>query len=289
MVLPVRKAVFPVAGLGTRLLPATKVLPKEMLPIVDRPLIEYAVQEALDAGIEDFIFVTGRGKSLIEDHFDNSYELEAQLVEKGKKKELATVQKMTPNPGHLFFTRQQVPLGLGHAVWCARRFIADEPFAVLLPDDLILADPGCLKHMVDAYHEVGGNLVAVEDVPRQEANRYGVLEVEWDDGRLAKACGLVEKPEPDEAPSTLSIIGRYILQPDIFEHLSRHEKGAGGEIQLTDAMAKALGSQSLHGVRFNGRRFDCGTKIGFVTANIAFAIGHDQLEQDIREIIETMF
>ena len=289
MVLPVRKAVFPVAGLGTRLLPATKVLPKEMLPIVDRPLIEYAVQEALDAGIEDFIFVTGRGKSLIEDHFDNSYELEAQLVEKGKKKELATVQKMNPNPGHLFFTRQQVPLGLGHAVWCARRFIADEPFAVLLPDDLILADPGCLKHMVDAYHEVGGNLVAVEDVPRQEANRYGVLEVEWDDGRLAKACGLVEKPEPDEAPSTLSIIGRYILQPDIFEHLSRHEKGAGGEIQLTDAMAKALGSQSLHGVRFNGRRFDCGTKIGFVTANIAFAIGHDQLEQDIREIIETMF
>tara|TARA_B100000700_G_C14903282_1_gene788447 strand:+ start:129 stop:998 length:870 start_codon:yes stop_codon:yes gene_type:complete len=289
MVLPVRKAVFPVAGLGTRLLPATKVMPKEMLPIVDRPLIEYAVQEAIEAGIEDFIFVTGRGKSLIEDHFDHSYELESQLLEKGKKKELTTVQPMTPNPGHLFFTRQRVPLGLGHAVWCARRFIADEPFAVLLPDDLILATPGCLKQMVDAYHEIGGNLVAVENVPREETNRYGVLEVEQDDGRLAKACGLVEKPEPDEAPSTLSIIGRYILQPDIFEYLNRHEKGAGGEIQLTDAMAKTMNSGALHGLRFNGRRFDCGTKVGFVAANLAFAMGDHHLEQEIREIMKPIF
>ena len=289
MVLPVRKAVFPVAGLGTRLLPATKVMPKEMLPIVDRPLIEYAVQEAMEAGIEDFIFVTGRGKSLIEDHFDHSYELESQLLEKGKKKELTTVQQMTPNPGHLFFTRQRVPLGLGHAVWCARRFVADEPFAVLLPDDLILAKPGCLKQMVDAYHEIGGNLVAVENVPREETNRYGILEVEHDDGRLARASGLVEKPEPYDAPSTLSIIGRYILQPDIFEYLNRHEKGAGGEIQLTDAMARTMSTGALHGLRFNGRRFDCGTKIGFVAANLAFAMGHDDLGKEIREIMESMF
>ena len=289
MVLPVRKAVFPLAGLGTRLLPATKVMPKEMLPIVDRPLIEYAVQEAMDAGIEDFIFVTGRGKSLIEDHFDQSYELEVHLREKGKEKELTAIQQMTLDPGHLFYTRQQFPLGLGHAVWSARRFIADEPFAVLLPDDLILATPGCLKQMVDAHQAIGGNLVAVEDVPREETNRYGILEVESDDGWLAKARGLVEKPKPDEAPSTLSIIGRYILQPDIFEYLNRHEKGAGGEVQLTDAIAKSMNSVALNGLRFNGRRFDCGTKRGFVAANVAFAMSHDHLRQHIREIMESTF
>ena len=288
MVLPVRKAVFPVAGFGTRLLPATKVMPKEMLPIVDRPLIEYAVQEALEAGIDDFIFVTGRGKTLIEEHFDHSYELEAQLLKKGKKTELTAVQKMTLDPGHLFYTRQRVPLGLGHAVWCARRLIGDEPFAVLLPDDLILATPGCLKQMVDIYHKIGGNLVAVEDVPREETNRYGILEIAHDDGHIAKAHGLIEKPEPNDAPSTLSVIGRYILQPDIFKYLNKHKKGAGGEIQLTDAISKTMSRVDLHGLRFKGRRFDCGTKIGFVAANMAFAVGHEDMRKDIREIIGSM-
>ena len=288
MVQPVRKAVFPVAGLGTRFLPATKVMPKEMLPIVDKPLIQYALEEAQEAGIEEFVLVTGRGKNLMEDHFDNAYELEAILIERGKEAELDAVQRMMPDPGKLAYTRQRRPLGLGHAIWCARQFIAGEPFAVLLPDDLIQAGPGCLKQMMDAYAEVGGNIVAVEDVPREHTNRYGILDVESEKGALARAGGLVEKPDPASAPSTLSIIGRYILQPEVFEHLDKHETGAGGEIQLTDAMAKTIGDIPFHGMRFEGRRFDCGTKIGFVAANVAFAVARDDLNGDIREVIKSI-
>ncbi|MBT3660962.1 MAG: UTP--glucose-1-phosphate uridylyltransferase GalU [Rhodospirillaceae bacterium] len=288
MVQPVRKAVFPVAGLGTRFLPATKVMPKEMLPIVDKPLIQYALEEAQEAGIKDFVLVTGRGKNLMEDHFDNAYELEAILIERGKEAELDAVQRMMPDPGKLAYTRQRRPLGLGHAIWCARQFIAGEPFAVLLPDDLIQAGPGCLKQMMDAYAEVGGNIVAVEDVPREHTNRYGILDVESEKGALARARGLVEKPDPASAPSTLSIIGRYILQPEVFEHLDKHETGAGDEIQLTDAMAKTIGDIPFHGMRFEGRRFDCGTKIGFVAANVAFAVARDDLNGDIREVIKSI-
>ncbi len=286
MVKPVRKAVFPVAGLGTRFLPATKVMPKEMLTIVDKPLIQYAVEEAMDAGIDEFVLVTGRGKHLMEDHFDHAYELEAILTERGKEAELGEVERHTPDPGRMSYTRQRRPLGLGHAVWCARQFIAGEPFAVLLPDDLIQAEPGCLKQMVAAYAEVGGNVVAVEDVPREHTDRYGILDVATDDGRLARAKGLVEKPKPADAPSTLSIIGRYILQPEVFDHLDRFETGAGGEIQLTDAMAKTMDTIPFHGVRFQGRRFDCGTKLGFVAANVAFAAARSDLRGDIREILK---
>jgi UTP--glucose-1-phosphate uridylyltransferase len=286
MVKPIRKAVFPVAGLGTRFLPATKVMPKEMLTIVDKPLIQYAVEEAMEAGIDEFVLVTGRGKHLMEDHFDHAYELEAILAERGKAADLEAVERIAPNPGKLSYTRQRRPLGLGHAVWCARQFIVGEPFAVLLPDDLIQAAPGCLKQMVAAYEEVGGNVVAVEDVPREHTDRYGILDVAEDDGRLARAKGMVEKPKPDEAPSTLSIIGRYILQPEVFEHLDKHETGAGGEIQLTDAMAKTMNDIPFHGLRFEGRRFDCGTKLGFVTANVAFAAARDDLRGDIGDALK---
>lgn len=286
MVTPVRKAVFPVAGLGTRFLPATKVMPKEMLTIVDKPLIQYAVEEAMEAGIDEFVLVTGRGKHLMEDHFDHAYELEAILMERGKEAELEAVERATPDPGKMSYTRQRRPLGLGHAIWCARQFIAGEPFAVLLPDDLVLAAPGCLKQMMAAYEEVGGNIVAVEDVPREMTDRYGILDVASDDGRLAEAKGLIEKPAPADAPSTLSIIGRYILQPEVFAHLDRHETGAGGEIQLTDAMAKTVGDIPFHGLRFEGRRFDCGTKLGFVAANVAFAAARDDLRGDIRDVLK---
>jgi len=285
MVTPVRKAVFPVAGLGTRFLPATKVMPKEMLPIVDKPLIQYAVEEARAAGIDEFVLVTGRGKNLMEDHFDHAYELEAILRERGRTVDLAIVEGVAPDPGKMSYTRQRRPLGLGHAVWCARQFIQGEPFAVLSPDDIVLADPGCLVQMMEAYNEVGGNVVAVEDVPREQTNRYGVLDVEYEDGQLARARGLIEKPAPEEAPSTLSIIGRYILQPEVFDHLDKHETGAGGEIQLTDAMAKTIGQVPFHGFRFQGRRFDCGTKIGFVVANVAYAKARDDLNGDIAEVV----
>jgi UTP--glucose-1-phosphate uridylyltransferase len=286
MVQPVRKAVFPVAGLGTRFLPATKVMPKEMLPVVDKPLIQYAIEEARDAGIEDFILVTGRGKNMMEDHFDHAYELEAILTERGRDGDLDTVQGLAPGSGKLSYTRQRRPLGLGHAVWCARQFILGEPFAVISPDDIVLSKPGCLAQMMEAYSEVGGNVVAVEDVPREHTNRYGILDVETDDGRLAKAKGLIEKPDPSEAPSTLSIIGRYILQPEVFDHLDKHETGAGGEIQLTDAMAKTMNEMPFHGFRFSGRRFDCGTKAGFVAANVAYAMEREDLADDIRETIK---
>lgn len=285
MVKPVRKAVFPVAGLGTRFLPATKVMPKEMLPVVDKPLIQYAIEEARSAGIEDFILVTGRGKNMMEDHFDHAYELEAILTERGREGDLDTVQKLAPASGKLSYTRQRRPLGLGHAVWCARQFILGEPFAVVSPDDLVLSPSGCLAEMMEAYNEIGGNVVAVEDVPREHTNRYGILDIEKDDGRLAKAKGLIEKPDPGDAPSTLSIIGRYILQPEVFDHLDKHERGAGGEIQLTDAMAKTIGEIDFHGFRFSGQRFDCGTKAGFVAANVAYAMERTDLAEDIRETI----
>ncbi len=285
MAKPLRKAVFPVAGLGTRFLPATKAMPKEMLPIVDKPLIQYAVEEAQAAGIEEFIFVTGRGKAVLLDHFDHSVELEQTLRERGKTRALQALLDSMYRPGQISSTRQQQPLGLGHAVWCARNFIADEPFVVILADDLILADPGCLAQMVEAYAQVGGNLVAVEDVPREHTNRYGILDVVEDDGNLARARGLVEKPDPADAPSTLSIIGRYILQPEVFTHLDSQERGAGGEIQLTDAMAKTIRDVPFHGLRFDGRRFDCGDKLGFLEANIAFALERDDLAEGMIEVL----
>lgn len=285
---PIRKAVLPVAGLGTRFLPATKVMPKEMLPVVDKPLIQYAVDEARAAGIEDIVFVTGRGKEMLEDHFDNAVELETTLAERGKDAELEIVRDLMPPAGNLASVRQQAPLGLGHAVWCARQFVAGEPFAVILPDDLVLAEPGCLKQMVDAYDEVGGNVVAVVDVPKDQTNRYGILDVTSDDGKLAKAQGLVEKPDPADAPSTLSIIGRYILQPEVFEYLDKHERGAGNEIQLTDAIAKTIGDVAFHGLRFDGTRFDCGDKAGFVEANVAFALAREDVGPAVREAVSKL-
>ena len=285
---PVRKAIFPVGGMGTRFLPATKAMPKEMLPIIDRPLIQYAVEEAAAAGIEEFIFVTGRGKHAIEDHFDESFELNHLLSEQGKDDILADIRGWMPKPGQIFYTRQMAPLGLGHAVWCARHLIGDEPFAVLLADDLVMSKTPCLKQMVDVYGETGGSVVAVMDVPREHTDRYGILDVNHDDGRLASVKGLVEKPAPADAPSTLSIIGRYILQPNVFRWLDRQEKGEGGEIQLTDAMASTLEDGPFHGMRFEGRRFDCGNKIGFVEATLAFALSRPEMAPAVREIIANL-
>ena len=286
MAKPVRKAIFPVGGLGTRFLPATKSMPKEMLPVVDKPLIQYAVEEAQAAGIEQFIFVTGRGKQTIEDHFDISYELASTLNERGKKTELDMLRAALPKPGQVAYVRQQEPLGLGHAVWCARNLVGDEPVAVLLADDVVLSKVPCLKQMVDAQAKIGGNMVAVMDVPREHTRRYGVLDVAGNDGKLAEVRGLVEKPAPEKAPSTLSIIGRYILMPEVFEHLGRSERGAGGEIQLTDAMAKMIGRYPFHGLRFEGKRFDCGDKIGFFEANIAYALARSDLAKDVKAILK---
>jgi UTP--glucose-1-phosphate uridylyltransferase len=285
MTSPIRKAIFPVGGLGTRFLPATKALPKEMLPVVDKPLIQYAVEEARAAGIEEFVFVTGRGKSAIEDHFDHSTELRDALMARDKKAELESVEDMLLEPGQVAYIRQQEPLGLGHAVWCARNIARDEPVAVLLADDLVLAEVPCLAQMIQAHAEVGGNLAAVMEVPREHTDRYGILDVVDDDGRLAKARGLVEKPKPQEAPSTLSIIGRYILDPEVFVELDRQEPGAGGEIQLTDAMARTIDRVPFHGLRFTGTRFDCGSKAGFLEANIVFALGRADLRAEVREIL----
>ncbi len=282
---PVRKVVFPVAGLGTRFLPATKAIPKEMLPLVDRPLLQHAVEEARAAGIEDFVFVTGRSKRAIEDHFDADTELNRTLEERGKVDALEEVRGSEIAPGRCFYTRQQVPLGLGHAVWCARALIGNDPFAIVLPDDFVQADTPCLKQMVDAYNEVGGNIVAVVDVPRERTSSYGILDVEKDDGRLATVRGLVEKPKPEEAPSTLSIIGRYILQPEVFDHLEKQQRGAGNEIQLTDAMAKLIGAQPFHGLRFEGTRFDCGDKVGFIEATLAHALKRPDMSAKVREML----
>ncbi len=282
---PVRKVVFPVAGLGTRFLPATKAIPKEMLPLVDRPLLQHAVEEARAAGIEDFVFVTGRSKRAIEDHFDADTELNRTLEERGKADALAVVHDSEIAPGRCFYTRQQVPLGLGHAVWCARAVIGNEPFAIVLPDDFVQGDTPCLKQMVEAYNEVGGNVVAVVDVPRERTSSYGILDVEKDDGRLATVRGLVEKPKPEEAPSTLSIIGRYILQPEVFDHLEKQQRGAGNEIQLTDAMAKLIGNQPFHGLRFEGTRYDCGDKVGFIEATLAHALKRPDMAGKVREML----
>ena len=281
----VRKAVFPVGGMGTRFLPATKAVPKEMLPVVDKPLIQYAVEEARAAGIEEFIFVTSRGKGSIEDHFDHSLELQNLLNERGKSDDAESIGGPMFEPGQIAFTRQQEPLGLGHAVWCARDLVGDEPFAVLLADDLVMAKTPCLKQMADLQASVGGNIVAVMDVPKEHTNRYGILETGETKDSLVEVKGLVEKPDPADAPSTLSIIGRYILQPDVFGHLSGHERGAGGEIQLTDAMAKMIGSSPFYGHRFEGERFDCGDKAGFLDANLAFALARDDLRDQVLPLI----
>ena len=281
----VRKAVFPVGGMGTRFLPATKAMPKEMLPVVDKPLIQYAVEEAAAAGIEHFIFVTGRGKNALEDHFDHNPELERTLKERGKFDLVEAVTSWMPKSGQISYTRQSEPLGLGHAVWCARDLVEDEPFAVLLPDDLILAKTACLKQMVAVHTEVGGHVVAVTDVPREHTKRYGILDVEYDNGRIARAKGLVEKPDPEVAPSTLSIIGRYILHPAVFDVLDKKEKGAGGEIQLTDAISQTIGMVPFHGLRFEGARFDCGDKIGWLEANLAFALAREDTAAAARELI----
>ncbi len=265
---PVKKVVIPVAGLGTRVLPATKSIPKELLPVVDRPLIDYVVSEARDAGIEHIILVTGRGKSAIEDYFDHAFELEATLRSKAKIDLLAEVEKIIPRAGDLSYTRQQAPLGLGHAVWCARAIVGDEPFAVSLPDEIVPHRPGFLRQMVDAYEKVGGNLVAVEEVPREETAKYGVIAPKARKGNLIEMSGMVEKPKPEIAPSNFRIIGRYILQPEIFGLLETQEKGAGGEIQLTNSMNKLNSKQTFHACVCEGVIHDCGSKLGWLQANL---------------------
>lgn len=280
---PIRKAVFPVAGLGTRFLPATKAIPKEMLPIVDRPLIQYAVDEAREAGIEQMIFVTGRGKTALVEHFDIAFELETTMTERAK--DLTVLDCTRFQPGDLITVRQQVPLGLGHAIWCARAIVGDEPFAIFLPDEFMMGSPGCMKQMVDAYHQVGGNLISVLEVPRDQVSSYGVIDPGAQSGVLTEVRGLVEKPKVEEAPSNLIVSGRYILQPEVMRVLERQEKGAGGEIQLTDAMAQMIGSQPFHAVTFNGRRFDCGSKTGYIEASLAVALNHDDIGPEVRRIM----
>jgi UTP--glucose-1-phosphate uridylyltransferase len=270
---PVRKAVFPVAGMGTRFLPATKAVPKEMLPVVDKPVIQYAVEEAKEAGIEQFIFVTGRGKHIIEDHFDHAYELEALLTAREKNSELDGLLESIPVTGSVAFTRQQKPLGLGHAVWCARHLIGNEPFAVLLPDDLLVGTPGALAQMIDAYNTIGGGVVvAAEEKPLEELHRYGVFDVGARHGNVVEVKGVVEKPKAKKAPSRLCVIGRYILQPEVFDELDKREKGEGGEIQLTDSMARLIGKMPFHAVETTCERYDCGDKLGFLQANIAMGL-----------------
>ncbi|OAG76762.1 UTP--glucose-1-phosphate uridylyltransferase [Acetobacter malorum] len=283
---PLRKAVLPVAGLGTRFLPATKAMPKEMLTVVDRPLIQYAIDEAREAGIEEFCLITGRGKDSLIDYFDIAYELEATLRERNKLDTLKALEPTSIEAGSLVAVRQQEPLGLGHAIWCARSFIGDDPFAILLPDDIVKSGTSCVKQLVDAYNQTGGNVVAVTEVPREQTNRYGILDIGKDDGRLVEVKGLVEKPKPEDAPSNLSIIGRYVLTPDVMTHLSKLEKGAGGEVQLTDAMAKTIGHVPFHGLRYEGERFDCGNKIGFLEAQIAFSLERPDLADDVKAFLK---
>jgi UTP--glucose-1-phosphate uridylyltransferase len=283
---PLRKAVLPVAGLGTRFLPATKATAKEMLPVVDKPLIQYAIEEARAAGIEQFCMVTGRGKTALVEHFDVAFELEHTLRQRNKADALAMLEGTQVEPGSIVTVRQQVPLGLGHAIWCARAFIGDDPFAILLPDDLVLAETPCLKQLADAYRQTGGNVVAVTEVPREHTNRYGILKTGRDDGRLVEVLGLVEKPAPKDAPSNLSIIGRYVLMPEVIGYLARMERGAGGEVQLTDGMARLIGTQPFHGLRYEGRRFDCGDKLGFLEAQIAYALKHPDLASGVREFLK---
>src|SRR3954453_17113805 len=283
----IRKAVFPVAGLGTRVLPATKAMPKEVPPIVVRPLIQYVVDEAKEAGIEHFVFVTGRNKGVIEDHFDRMFELDATLAARGKQAEQEILARDQPLPGAMSFTRQQAPHGLGHAVWCARDIVGNEPFAVILPDELVLHTPGCLAQMIEAAAKLGekSNLIAVEEVPAHLTHQYGICGVgkRHDSGNLFEIDGMVEKPPKGTAPSNFSITGRYILQPEIFQILQRHERGAGGEIQLTDARIGLAKSQSFYGVEFEGERHDCGSKAGFLRANIAFGMAREDLRDGLRE------
>lgn len=281
----VKKAIFPVAGLGTRFLPATKVLPKEMLILGNKPLIQHAYEEARAAGIEEFIFVSSKDKSLIEKHFRPHQQLHQTLTARNKTAELASLQDSTIAEDTLSVVYQEQPLGLGHAVWCAREEIGNEPFAVILPDDVVIGSP-CLVQMMEAYKEVGGNLVAVENVPRAETAKYGVLDISFDDGRLVSVKGLVEKPEPAQAPSTLTIIGRYILQPEVFGYLSCAGKGSGGEIQLTDSLAKLIGTQAFHGFRYKGKRYDCGTGPGLLKANIAYAVNNNAEGSQIAEFLK---
>jgi UTP--glucose-1-phosphate uridylyltransferase len=280
-----RKAVFPVAGLGTRLLPATKSIPKEMITIVDRPLIQYAVDEAREAGIEELILVTGRGKSPLVDYFDRAYELEATMLERGKS--LDALAPSNARFGEIITVRQQQPLGLGHAVWCARHIVADEPFAVLLPDDLMV--PGVLKTMVETWEKVGGNLVATEEVPAEKTGSYGIISPGKVDGDLTEVLGLVEKPAPEAAPSRLGVIGRYILQPEVMRVLDARERGTGGEIQLTDAMAKLIGQQPFHALKVNSVRHDCGDKAGFVIANLALALERDDIAPKVRDFVNRTY
>lgn len=286
---PVRKAVFPVGGMGTRFLPATKAVPKEMLPVVDRPLIQYAVDEALAAGIEQLIFVTARGKNPLEDYFDVAGELVATLSARGKEKQLADLEGTQLTPGNISYVRQQEPAGLGHAVWCARHIVGDEPFAVLLPDELLWSpDAPCLKQMVDAYGQVGGNILAVMEVPAEHTDRYGIITPGRTDGPLTEMTGMVEKPRPADAPSRLAAVGRYILQPQVMDVLSAHKRGAGGEVQLTDAMAELIGRQPFHGFTYSGRRFDCGDKAGHINANIALALERADIGPEVRAFIATL-
>lgn len=282
---PVKVAVFPVAGLGTRSLPATKAVPKEMLCVVDKPVLQYAVEEAKAAGIEEFVFVSSRGKTALEDHFDENAELNATLEARKKTEQLKAARDAELPPGQFSFVRQAQPLGLGHAVWCARHLVGNRPFAVLLPDEIFKCQTPLLAQMAKAYVTHGGNLIAVREVPKQLTSRYGILAVGQDDGTVAEVTGLVEKPKPEDAPSDLSVVGRYILQPEVFSHLDRQERGAGGEIQLTDAMARLIGSQPFHGVRFEGDRFDCGDKVGFIAANLAYGLDRPDLSAALREAV----
>jgi UTP--glucose-1-phosphate uridylyltransferase len=281
----IRKAVLPVAGLGTRFLPATKSVPKEMLTVVDRPVIQHVVDEAREAGIEHFVFVTGRNKGVIEDHFDMAYELDATLKERGKTKEFEALQRDLPKAGATSFTRQQAPLGLGHAVWCAREIVGDEPFAVILPDML---SRGCMSQMIAAYERHGGNIIAVEEVPEDQTHQYGIVATGEEFGDTFRITGMVEKPPKGTAPSNLIISGRYILQPEVFDILSAHEKGAGGEIQLTDAMKRLAESQEFFGLRYRGRTYDTGNKLGFLMANVAYALDRDDLAGPFRAELEAL-
>ncbi len=284
---PVEVAVFPVAGLGTRFLPATKAVPKEMIPVGDRPLIQHTVDEAREAGIKEFIFITGRNKAALIQHFDVNPELTQTLEARGKKDILKKLESSNMPENQLFTTRQPKPLGLGHAVWCAKKFVGNRPFAVILPDVVVLNEgKGCLAQMVDTYNRVGGNVLALTEVPREETSKYGVVATGSQDGNTYEIKGMVEKPKPEDAPSNLTITGRYILQPEVFDYLDAFEKGAGNEIQLTDSMAKLLGKQSFHGLVFDGKDYDCGSRLGFVEANIAFGLADPETRDAVRKLLD---
>src|SRR6056297_575862 len=284
----ITKAIFPVAGMGTRFLPATKSVPKEIMTLVDRPLVQYAIDEARAAGITEFIFVTSRGKGALEDYFDHAPQLEEELRSKGKDKLLAILESTNMNSGEIAYIRQHKALGLGHAIWCARRLIGDEPFAVMLPDDVIAAETPCLQQMVEAYEETGGSMVAAMEVPRDRTSAYGILDVSEDMGNMVKVKEMVEKPAPGTAPSNLAVIGRYILSPDVLAHLENPQTGAGGEIQLTDAIAKEIHTGGVYGFRFRGQRFDCGSKAGFLQATVAFGLARDELRDDLDAYLQEL-